>query len=351
MRVIKIDKKDWESGVEKLSGDYSLYGPVKQGAFHNFAPLEKGQMPDLDYVNTRLSPKSVVYPQCETMFEYTLDENQPDHHVNKEIPKDYSPRAILGIRPCDVKAIDLVNINFDNPQYQDPWWVQRRAALTTVALACNNPCSTCFCTTAGTGPFDDSSADVLLADMGDYYLAKVMTEKGEALVGKAGFDQDGSAEAGAIDDAAKAAEAKITSKIETNKLGDKVTTELYDADFWEDVAFACINCGTCTYLCPTCWCFDIQDEVQGSDGCRMRNWDTCMSALFTLHGTGHNPRPNKTARVRQRFMHKLKYYVDKYENGIACVGCGRCVQQCPVNIDIRRVCDLMNRFEPGKECA
>ena len=351
MRVIKIDKKDWAAGVDKLYGAYRLFGPVKQGAFHNFAQLEKGQEPDMEFVNTRLSPKSVIYPQCDTMFEYTLDESQPDHHVNKEIKKDYSPMAILGIRPCDVKALELVDVNFDNPEYKDPWWVQRKAALTTVSLACDDPCSTCFCTTAGTGPYDDSCADVLLIDRGDFYLAKLATEKGEKLAAAAGWDADAGDEAGVIDGLAKDAEAKIVSKIPTDKLGDKVTNELYNAEFWDDVAFAGINCGTCTYLCPTCWCFDIQDEVMGKDGVRMRNWDSCMYPLFTLHGTGHNPRPNKTARVRQRFMHKFKYYVDKYNNGIACVGCGRCVQQCPVNIDVRRVCELMNGFEPGKECT
>jgi len=119
---------------------------------------------------------------------------------------------------------------------------------------------------------------------------------------------------------------------------------LFAAPFWEGVSFSCINCGTCTYLCPTCWCFDIQDEVWGKQGDRIRNWDACMFPLFTLHGSGHNPRDKKVQRVRQRFMHKLKYYVDKYGDGVCCVGCGRCVQFCPVNIDIRRVCERMNGY-------
>ena len=83
----------------------------------------------------------------------------------------------------------------------------------------------------------------------------------------------------------------------------------------------------------------------------MKNWDSCMFPIFTVHTTGHNPRDTKTQRVRQRFMHKLKYFVDKYQTGIMCVGCGRCVRQCPVNIDIRRVCELMNSFKPADTCA
>jgi formate hydrogenlyase subunit 6/NADH:ubiquinone oxidoreductase subunit I len=118
--------------------------------------------------------------------------------------------------------------------------------------------------------------------------------------------------------------------------------ELYEAGHWSRVQESCLNCGTCTYCCPTCHCFDIQDETQGEAGRRVRNWDTCMSWLFTMHGTGHNPRGSKLDRVRQRFMHKFKYIPAKRGGEIGCVGCGRCVQLCPVNIDVRRVVNDMN---------
>jgi len=138
------------------------------------------------------------------------------------------------------------------------------------------------------------------------------------------------------------AESMIQTTISFDRIKEKSIMELYGADFWDDAAFACINCGTCTYVCPTCWCFDIQDETRGKSGVRIKAWDSCMYPLFTIHTTGHNPRETKVQRVRQRFMHKLKYYMDKYEDGIMCVGCGRCVRSCPVNIDIRRVCQAMN---------
>jgi ferredoxin len=111
---------------------------------------------------------------------------------------------------------------------------------------------------------------------------------------------------------------------------------------WDKVYESCLNCGTCTFVCPTCHCFDIQDEVKGTEGRRVRNWDYCMSWLFTVHGTGHNPRPSKKERVRQRFMHKFKYIPMKRDGEIGCVGCGRCVQLCPVNIDVREVVNQMN---------
>jgi ferredoxin len=183
--------------------------------------------------------------------------------------------------------------------------------------------------------------------MGECYLAKVLTEKGNRLMSTAGWNS-------AVDvkdceekhaDLKQDAEAKIRSHIQTDRLNEINTIDIFNAPFWEDVSFSCINCGICTYVCPTCWCFDIQDENRGTTGVRMRNWDSCMYPLFTHHGSGHNPRNTKMSRIRQRFMHKLKYFPDQYDAGIQCVGCGRCIRFCPVNIDIRSVCNLMNRFD------
>ncbi len=346
MKTITIEMSQWAAGIAKLKDAYRVWSPVRENDYHVFKELNKDALPDLDFSNTRLSAKQAIYPQTQKMFEYTLDESRPDHHIMHEAPDTTGPQAVIGIRPCDAAAFLLVQKNFNTPQYKDPYWVKAYEKTTLVGLACNNPCSTCFCTSAGGGPFDEKGLDVLLVADKDQYLAKVLTDKGAKLLDAAGFKDEADA-AGAqvtIDALREKADAAINSEIATDQLGAQETLTLYDAPFWEEVAFACINCGTCTYLCPTCWCFDIQDEVRGHNGVRMRNWDSCMFPLFTLHGSGHNPRDTKIHRVRQRFMHKLKYFVDKYDDGIQCTGCGRCVRACPVNIDIRNVCNQMNRF-------
>ncbi|MFH1490140.1 MAG: 4Fe-4S dicluster domain-containing protein [Pseudomonadota bacterium] len=338
-------KDEWLEALDGLGDAYRVFVPVRNGDFHNFRRLEEGTKPDFHFRNTRLSPKFLAQPQSERMFEYSLDENDEEAHVLKEDPKDFSPRAVVGIRPCDAYAFQLVKINFDTPEFKDPWWVRRYESTTFVGLGCQDPCATCFCSSTGSGPFSEKGLDVLVYDLGERFLARTVTAKGEAFLEKmkGGVDPDKAAlkEAKAL---AKSASGKMTASMQTDKLKDKVVNPLFDAPFWDEVAFACLNCGTCTFLCPTCWCFDIQDEVLGKEGDRIRNWDACMFPLFTLHGSGHNPRDKKTQRVRQRFMHKLKYFVDKYKNGVACVGCGRCVQFCPVNIDIREVCERMNEF-------
>ncbi|MGB7921281.1 MAG: 4Fe-4S dicluster domain-containing protein [Desulfobacterales bacterium] len=343
MKIVKIDKKSLSADLDRLRETYRLYGPVKGPQYYDFQLLGPGQTPDLDFLNTRMSAKSLVYPQSEVMLDYSLDESQEDHHIMKESAQDYSPRAVIGIRPCDVKGYLLVKRNFDTPDFKDPYWVRNFWATTLVGYGCDEPCSSCFCTSAGSGPFHEEGLDVLLIDTGDSFLAKILSEKGEKLAAAAGWDKraaDGAEQQ--IDARRQAAEAKLSASVETDRLAAQNTLDLYDAPFWEDVSFSCINCGTCTYVCPTCWCFDIQDEVRGKKGKRLRIWDSCMYPLFTLHGSGHNPRGTKLQRVRQRFMHKLKYYVDKYDDGIQCSGCGRCVRLCPVNIDIRRVARLMN---------
>jgi sulfhydrogenase subunit beta (sulfur reductase) len=351
MTLVKIDKSNWVGGLTAAADAYRLYGPVKEKDYHQFKALEKDQMPDLDMVNTRLSPKALLFPQSEDMLEYSLDESRDDHHIMKEVEKDYAPRAVVGIRPCDAKSTLLVKLNFDTPDVKDPYWLKAYEATTFIGVACDTPLSTCFCTTAGCGPYNAEGLDILVMERDDDFLAKIFTEKGKAFADIAGWDQSCPEEADAYMNGKQAAEARIVSTIETGNLSETDLLELHTASFWDDIAFSCINCGTCTFSCPTCWCFDIQDEVHGKSGVRMKNWDSCMFPIFTVHTTGHNPRDTKTQRVRQRFMHKLKYFVDKYEAGIMCVGCGRCVSQCPVNIDIRRVCEQMNSFKPADACA
>ncbi len=348
MKIIRITKQDWEAGIPRLKEEYRLFGPVKEKDFHLFARLDDDVLPDLNYTNTRLSPKGIIYPQTETLLKYNLDPESKEYAIPKETLSKDNKQAIVGIRPCDAYAFELVKLNFDTPDYKDPYWLAAYESTVLVGLGCDNPCKTCFCTSCGTGPYSEKGLDILLSDCGDHYLAKLLSPRGEALAQAAGWDTPAPDDApGVFDNKASDAEKSIMSSVKTEKLAQQDLLALYNAPFWDEISFACINCGTCTYSCPTCWCFDIQDEIYGKEAVRLRNWDSCMYPLFTLHASGHNPRGTKTHRVRQRFMHKLKYFVDKYENGIHCVGCGRCVNLCPVSIDIREICNMANDYEPA----
>ena len=254
MKMLRIEKKDLSGFLDKLKDVYRLYGPVRQEDMFSFVPIQDASEIDVSFQNSLVSPKHMFLAQSERMFEYTLDPSKDDAHVLKEVQKDHSPRAVIGIRPCDARAFRLVDVNFDTPEFQDPWWVRARDCTTLVGLGCTSPCSTCFCTSAGGGPFDVDGLDVLLTDTGDAFLAKILTEKGERLLelGKVfePADEDLIQKASELK---QEAEDKLISKVDTSRLADLNINDLYEAPFWESVHFACVNCGICTYLCPTCW--------------------------------------------------------------------------------------------------
>ena len=334
---IYTEKSNFPRIVEQLIDRYRVYAPVKNVGFHDFARLREPSEADLGFLNTRLSPKGLFHPQAERMFDYSLATDDPQARIFKEAQKDFSPQIVLGIRPCDARALRLDDANFDSGT-KDPWWVSRREVTTLIGLACDSPCSTCFCTSTGGGPCDTSGLDVLLFDTDDGYVAQILTERGRSSLGVASdWSSVDSGVSVMLHQKKEVAEGRIDPAFDPTSIAQKKMIDLFDSPIWEQIQFACINCGACAFICPTCWCFDIQDEVHGDKGERLRLWDSCMFPLFTLQSSGHNPRGLKMQRVRQRFMHKLKYYQDQYGNGPACVGCGRCVQGCPVNIDIRQV--------------
>ena len=343
MALFHITPDQWADGIQNARQTYRLAGPVKNDRFYEFAFLTDDQVPDMTYDTTRLSPKQIVFPRSEVMFEFHTDTTADDAHVLKETLPDDSPVAVVGIRPCDMQGILMLKQNFDTPDIKDTYFQRRFDACTFIGLAVNTPQPSDFSTSCGTGPFDETGLDILLVDCSDYFLAKVLTDNGTEWMKTAGLSQKADANAEKkISKMKQTAEKAITSTINTDNIQNSDILTLHGADFWEEIAFGCINCGACTYACPTCWCFDIQDETFGKKGVRIRNWDTCMAGLYSVHASGHNPRGKDWERTRQRFMHKLKYFPEKYDGQLMCVGCGRCITQCPAGIDIRHVAEKMN---------
>lgn len=338
-KILAKDKLD--AFLQGLAGDNDLFAPVMKDGKINWAAVEKADQALWEFSNTEMSPKDFFFPQTECMMRFKNVQGDPEGMIMQAEPGLSKPRVLLNIRPCDAKAFQVLDMIFvQDEMTNDLYWRDKREKTALIGLACNDPCPTCFCTTVGCGPHHTVGLDVLLTDLGDKFLAQALTDKGQALVRELPAAAAGDEkQAGELK---KAAEAKITGGVATDKISAREVMELYDAPLWDRVMESCLNCGTCTFCCPTCHCFDIQDETQGEDGRRVRNWDYCMSWLFTMHGTGHNPRGTKKDRVRQRFMHKFKYIPVKRGGEIGCVGCGRCVQLCPVNIDVRKVVNQMN---------
>ncbi|MDY6826137.1 MAG: 4Fe-4S dicluster domain-containing protein [Bacillota bacterium] len=326
MSAVLLNKDKWPVFVGKLSG--KVWVPkVEDGDAICFAPLSGGEAELPRFCNTRIPPKEIVFPETETLYRfkaggYEIKAPQPDEKT-----------VIVGIRPCDARAMKIVDSLF-HWGVDDPYYLKRREMTTLVGLACSSPGPNCFCTSVGGGPASTEGLDVIMFDLNDYYLLEDITEKGKALLEEAEglFEKAGDDALKQKDESISDAESKINRSVNVEGILEGLPG-LWEDPLWKRVSASCLGCGTCTYLCPTCHCFDIQDETEGFEARRYRTWDSCMFEEYTRHASGHNPRPTRKERTRNRINHKYSYYVDKFDL-IACVGCGRCINYCPVNIDI-----------------
>jgi formate hydrogenlyase subunit 6/NADH:ubiquinone oxidoreductase subunit I len=273
-----------------------------------------------DYVNTHLPLKRLFFPETEVLLEY---ERKGDGDVDVR-PADRSARAeavLIGCRPCDAAALAVLDEVFQW-DYEDMPYASRRERATVVAFACTAPDEHCFCTSVGGSPQDARGSDVLVLPGKDGgVLMQVNTPKGQAFVERLGLNA-------APADAKPAEAPRVKTRFEPEKIKAWLDGN-FSSPYWDEVALRCLGCGACSYLCPTCHCFDIVDEATWNGGERRRNWDCCSFGIFTKHASGHNPRADQSARCRQRVMHKFKYFPERFGT-VACVGCGRCVRACGV---------------------
>lgn len=326
MSAMLLNKDKWPEFTGVLARR-QLWAPDGTGDAFKFAPVAAGETPVLDFANTTVPPKALVFPQAETLYRFRAGGEEI------KLPALEGEAILLGVRPCDARAMTLVEKLFCW-DYDDPYYLKRRELTTLVGLACNEPGPNCFCPSAGGGPASAEGLDLLMADLGDSYFLEAVTDKGRALLEevKELLVPAGAEALQRREQLAREAAEKIKRSIDTAGIPEGLPG-LWEDPLWQRTAAGCLGCGTCTFLCPTCHCFDIQDEVEGPEARRCRVWDSCMFAEYTRHTSGHNPRPTRRERTRNRINHKYNYFVRKFDV-IACVGCGRCINLCPVNIDI-----------------
>jgi len=318
--------------IKDLTMEYEVFAPVKQRGFVSFERVSSGNEACLEFQNTKKPPKEIFLPQTEILFGYKVSKNDVE---TTESPAVERKMILLGVRPCDARSFVMVDEFFSSEETRDKYYSQKKENATIVGLACNHPLSTCFCTSVGGSPFGKDGMDLLLSDLGDKYLIEALTEKGENLIEKLPLFEDAQTEDNdKATELSKNAQKAISSKVSVEGLSKKLDT-MFEDPLWDQIRKKCVNCGVCTYLCPTCCCFDILDE-ETDDGKRVRIWDSCQFPLFTAQGSGHNPLPSGREMMRQRIMHKFKYHVDNFGENF-CVGCGRCIRECPVSVDIREI--------------
>jgi sulfhydrogenase subunit beta (sulfur reductase) len=330
MTAKAIEKSEFAAFVKAIpDSGYELYGPAGDAEEPTIAQIAAPADVSFDYRNFKMSPKDLFLPQSEVLCRFCRGE------IVHDAADDDGKRVLLGIRPCDAKAISLMDKVFLQ-EPEDSYYKRKRDNTVVISAVCSRPEDTCFCTSVGGSPASPDGSDILLTDLGESYLLEPVTPKGEEFLGPFSSLMR-NAKKNEISEKKRVAEEAAARMPKMGLEGiAKRFAEAFESDLWNTVSQKCLGCGICTYFCPTCHCFDVTDEMLHENGRRIRTWDSCMYSLFTLHASGHNPRPSQNERTRQRFMHKFSYSVDNFGE-LFCVGCGRCIKHCPVNIDLREV--------------
>lgn len=332
--MYKIAKENLSELFQLMAEHQELYLPVRQAGQTNFAAWTKEAQVDLETLKTVKSAKDAFFPQSEGLYSVTRENGKMKIQPEALKEQDF---VVFGMKACDVKGVEVLDQVFLSEPV-DTFYAARRDHGTIVALACHEPEESCFCKVFGVDAAEPA-ADVAAWMIADVLYWKPLTEKGEALTAQV-KELLTDAEDTPVEKE-KAAIHEIVEKLPYMNLslegwnGDALS-EKFDSPLWEELYKPCLACGTCTFVCPTCQCYDIKDYTAGEKVSRYRCWDSCMYSDFTMMAHGNN-RTSQMQRFRQRFMHKLVYYPANNNGMYSCVGCGRCVEKCPASLNIVKV--------------
>lgn len=323
--VLKLIRNEsLEKLYSSLSEKRKIYAPVKtddQKTEFRYNPPFSDVVSD--HIRSTLSVKNLVFPKVENLLFFT--NSKAESTISETDPDKYPEVVLWGAHPCDTAAFDILKSIFCWDT-KDEFFSRRLEKLLVIGLSCSASDGYCFCTSVGLSPSSEKGSDLLLTHLEKGgFLVRIVTEKGAAIVDShPGLFEEYNGEETLVCD--------VRRKFDTALVTEKLSLS-FENPFWVENSLRCLGCGACAYVCPTCACFDIQDETKGIKGRRYRSWDSCGFGLFTLHTSGHNPRSVQSQRWRQRIMHKFSY-MPVNNNSLGCVGCGRCSSGCPVDMNI-----------------
>ena len=342
-----IFKKEIPKLVKELTKEYVFYAPKNVKGNIEYKRVNNSKDIELEFLNSKVPPKEIVFPRMETMFTYTRNGKNIEIQKSKKVE---DKNIIFGIRPCDAHSFVLLEHFFNFGEFKDDLFLNKRKNTILMGIGCNTPRNTCFCTSLEGHPFKKDDMDIFMVDLDDRYVVSPISDTGKEIIEGLSWLVDAKEEdlEKAID-LSKKAESMISTTLEIQDSYDFLDSEFSDP-IWKEISETCMGCGSCSFLCPTCTCFDVIDEEDqyNNRGRRLRIWDTCQFCLYSLHTSGHNPRDSSIERCRNRILHKFSYYPTNY-NLIGCVGCGRCIQLCPVNNDLRVILKKLNEIQKKEE--
>ena len=296
----------------------------------------------------RWSPKEFLFPKSEPLYSFRMDGSS----VQISDPKATDQEQVLaGVRPCDATGLARLDDSFLSRQV-DPMYRLRRERTTVVSLACAGADSECFCTAVGGSPAGTVGSDIQLARLDDGWLVCSLSDRGRELLGN---DPENWEPAAEVDlEAVTSMGQRVSEEMDRSPVL-REWSEVLEGGFsehtWDELAWHCMECSACAYVCPSCSCFDMNQHGTAWGGEQSRSWDSCTFELFTRHASGHNPRETRGQRYRQRVLHKFAFRDDEQQD-FRCVGCGRCITVCPAGMDILDVVRrAVEAFEGGRDGA
>ncbi len=326
-----ISKEKIRDFLSALMARYTVVAPMERGdSPAEFRELAPGDEPILDGSRMMMTPKDYLLPRYEVLLRVSSEDGET--RVESAIPEQ-KPRVMMGMWLADGQGIQILDRVFLDDKFADPYYAARRESLMLVAVMPAQPRWSWFSASVDDVETWKKNVDALMYDLGDAYYVETITEKGSALFEGDVFTEPTDDQTAKKDDIWQTFKTFNVLPFADEKLYERLE---WDNPVWAEIARKCIGCGACSYMCPSCSCFDMQDEVCGGCVERYRCRDTCQFEDFTLMGAGHNPRSEALPRSRQRLLHKFKYQLEQC-GVVGCTGCGRCVELCRVNVDIRDV--------------
>ena len=317
-----ISKSNMREALKKMMERYRVSAPASNGKVTDYLELDNADDIIMDNVIPYKTPKEFYLPRCDRLVSFK------DGKARANISEPEDGVVIFGVKSCDLEALGTMAKIFTEGKFKDPFFAANVENNLLIGVGCNSKKPGCFCDSLSVDLNYSDNCDLFLEDNGDDYKVLYVSEKGRLRL--ADFIEG-------IEDFVNPPAPE--SKGYHISMPDDVKKAFEEVD-WESIAETCQGCGICTFVCPTCHCFEFRDVEQHGEACRYRYWGSCMSANFTLHASGHNPRESKTERYRQRIMHKF-VYVAKNVGKVACTGCGRCVRSCPAGINMQNIVEYI----------